>query len=85
MQNLTDIDVYSHRKCTLSGSLSTILIFFAYHTPLLYNAFSMSNGIVTMETTDATHAHITIFHAHNTRCQGSIALVPASAHVQYIP
>ena len=35
-------------------------IFFPYRRPLLHSAFSMSKGIVTMDTTCATHVHMMI-------------------------
>ena len=51
----------------MSGSLSTMQIFFSYRTPLLQSAFSMSKGTVTTDTTDAKDVHNMInllFHAY---------------------
>ena len=66
MPNYTDIIyVYSHRKCTLSRSLPTILIFF-HRTPLSHSAFSMSKGTVITDTISTTHGHMInpFFHAY---------------------
>ena len=62
---------------------------FPYHTLLLHSVFSMSKGTVTMDTTDATHAHMInpLFHVYkkiSLVVKGIIALVPA-ALVQFVP
>ena len=54
--------VHSDRKCILSESLPTMLIFFH----ITHHAFSMSKGTVTTDTTNAMHAHMInlLFHVY---------------------